>query len=119
MAFFAFFYRWAACWKYFIMSIFLFMKKSEGIATSLKNLSDQRAWLIKDGTLSLVFLSRVQPTIVAMKKIELRLDYERVMQRLLFQSVKTPEGLRGAAHTTARGRLVDSGGLDGNCWAPN
>ena len=67
----------------------------EGIVTDLQNLTNSTAYHIKNGQLYRKELNDVFPGKVAMKCIEMRLDYEQVMERMQFQSIGIPKDESG------------------------
>jgi hypothetical protein len=63
-----------------------------GIVTAVGNITPTQAYHLKDGRLEEVELATVNQGKVAIKMIEVRLDYECVMERLQFRCIAKPKG---------------------------
>ena len=88
-------------------------RHDHGVVTSLRNVSSTKAYHLKGGIGWEVDLDKVNPGVVAVKCIELRLDYEIVMERLPFQAVCMPE--RGSKDE-ARLAHMKQVSEDGSAW---
>ena len=82
--------------------------RDHGVATALQNVSSAKAYHLKGGIAVEVDLAKVHPEVVAMKCIEVRLDYERVMERLQFHRVPLPEReTKDAAKLAHRQQVIE------------
>jgi hypothetical protein len=64
---------------------------TQGIVADLHHISNTTAYHLKGGQCFQLDLNNVFPGTVAMRSIEMRLDYERVMERLNFQPIALPK----------------------------